>query len=139
MDFSARLDGLQKQVEDARNSVRAASGESREQLRRRIDQAGVGGERVTSETRRSATASTSKWDQMRADAANKMNGIKARIDKRNQQMDAEMAAADADFAEAAADDAIDQAIWAVDNARLTVLDAIDARTNANVETGKTAS
>jgi hypothetical protein len=38
-----------------------------------------------------------------------------------------MAASDADWAEADAYDAIDYASWAVDNARLAVLDAIDAR------------
>jgi glycerol-3-phosphate dehydrogenase len=38
-----------------------------------------------------------------------------------------MAAAEADYAEADASDAIDYAAWTVDNARLAVLNALDAR------------
>jgi hypothetical protein len=39
MDVSSRMDGLQQQVADARNSVQAAVSESRDQLKRRIVQA----------------------------------------------------------------------------------------------------
>ena len=41
------------------------------------------------------------------------------------------AATDADWAEADAADAIDYADWAVDNAQLAMLDAIDARAYAD--------
>lgn len=138
MDFSSRLAALQEQVADARSSVQAAGSESRDQLKRRIEQARVVGERPTSETQRAAPASMSKWDQIRANASDKMNEIKARIDQRGQAMDADLAATDADLAEADADAAIEQAAWAVDNARLAVLDAIDARANAE-EAGAAAS
>lgn len=138
MDFSSRLAALQERVADARGSVQAAGSESRDQLKRRIEQARVVGERGISETQRPAPAPTSKWDQMRANAADKMNEIKARIDQRGQEMDADLAATDADLAETDADAAIDQAVWAVDNARLAVLDAIDARAYAE-EAGVTAA
>jgi hypothetical protein len=49
------------------------------------------------------------------------------MDKRSLQIDADMAATDADMAEADATAAIDYAAWTIDNARLAVLDAIDAR------------
>jgi hypothetical protein len=137
MDFTSRLDGLQQQVADARSSVQAAAGESRDQLKRRIDQAQADRNR-TADAQRSTKApaeSRSKWDQMRSDASDKMKEVKARIDKRNQKIDADMAATDADLAEADADAAIDYAVWTVDNARLAVLDAMDARVNANVRAG----
>jgi len=47
------------------------------------------------------------------------------------QLDARIAANQADGAEADAADAIDFAVWTVDNARLAVLDAIDARAYAD--------
>jgi hypothetical protein len=68
---------------------------------------------------------------MRADAADKREDIKAKIDKRNRQLDAKDAARDADWADADAADAVDFADWAVDNAELAILDAIDARAYAN--------
>jgi hypothetical protein len=46
-------------------------------------------------------------------------------------VDADMAADDAAWAEANAADAIDYAEWAVDNAQLSMLDAIDARAYAD--------
>jgi co-chaperonin GroES (HSP10) len=59
-------------------------------------------------------------------------------DKRNAQLDAKMAAGDADWAEADADDAIDYAEWTVQNARLAVLDALDARAYAIALAGRAA-
>jgi hypothetical protein len=140
MDFLSQLDGLQHQVADARAGVQVATTESRDQLRQRIDQAQADQNRVAKDAQRSAEApASSKWKQMRADAAAKMDDVKARMDKRNRQIDANMAANDADIAEADANDAIDYAAWTIDNARLAVLDAIDARANANMRAGTAAS
>jgi hypothetical protein len=47
------------------------------------------------------------------------------------RLDAEVAAGQAEGAEADAADAIDFAAWTVDNARLAVLDAIEARVYAD--------
>ena len=139
MDYSSRLTALQEQVTNATSSVQAAGRESRAQLKKRIDQAGTSGNQAPSGTQRPADASSSKWDQMRADAAGKRKEIKARIDKRNQKMDANMAATDASIAEVDADAAIDQAFWAVENAQFAVLDAIDARANAEAKASEAAS
>ena len=83
-------------------------------------------------------AAQSKWAQMKADASAKMGDVKGKIEQRNRQLDATMAADDAAWAEADAADAIDYANWAVDNARLAVLDALDARAYAE-ERAKAAS
>jgi hypothetical protein len=140
MDFSSQLDGLQQQVADARTAVQAAATESRDQLRRRIDQAQADHDRAAMGAQRPAEApASSKWKQMRADAAAKMDDVKARMDKRTQQIDADVAATDADMAEADATGAIDYAAWTIDNARLAVLDAIDARAYANMRAGTAAS
>ena len=50
---------------------------------------------------------------------------------RRHQVDADFAASDADLAEADAYAAIDYADWAVENARVAILDAIDARVTAD--------
>ena len=68
---------------------------------------------------------------MRADAAAKREDVKAKIDKRTRQMDAKDAASDADWADATPPTPSTYADWAVDNAELAMLDAIDARAYAD--------
>jgi hypothetical protein len=67
---------------------------------------------------------------MRADASAKMQDLRTKIDKRNRELDAKDAAGEADWAEGEAADALDFADWAVRNAQLAILDAIDARAQA---------
>ena len=86
-----------------------------------------------------AERTRSKFAQIKADAAAKMDDMQAKIDKRTRQLDAKAAATDADWAEAEAADAIDFADWAVDNAQLAMLDAIHARVYAKDLAKSTAS
>jgi hypothetical protein len=65
------------------------------------------------------------------DFSTQLDDLQARIDKRAGQIDANVAADDAAWAEDDAAAAIDFAAWTVDNARLAVLDAIDARVYAD--------
>jgi hypothetical protein len=134
MNYSERLDTLQQRVTAAKAAVQDAGRESREQLRQRIDQAQADVDRATDSARQRADQAgadaRSKWAQMRADAATKAEDVKGKIDKRNRELDAKAAAKDADWAETDAAAALDFADWAVDNARLAMLDAIDARVYA---------
>ena len=68
---------------------------------------------------------------MKADAAAKRDDVKAKIDKRNREMDAKAAAKEADWAEDDAAAALDYAAWTLSDARLAVLDAIYARSYAD--------
>jgi hypothetical protein len=135
MDFSGQLDDLQQRAAKAKQAAQAAASESRDQLHQRIDQAKVDMDLAGKDARQDAGAAAasarSKWTQMKADAAAKMDDLQARIDKRADQIDANAAASDADWAEDDAAAAIDYAAWTVDNARLAVLDAIDARVYAD--------
>jgi hypothetical protein len=135
MDFSERLDTLQQRVAAAKTAVQAAATESREQIGKRIDQAQVdldlGVKNAQQQAEQAADSARTKWAQMRADAAAKMEDAKAKIDKRSRQLDAKAAARDADWAEDDAADALDYAAWAVDNAELAMLDAVDARVHAD--------
>ena len=56
-----------------------------------------------------------------------MQDLRTKIEQRNAQLDAAAAAGNADWAES---DAIDFAAWAIDNARVSLLYAIDAQINA---------
>src|SRR5215211_3412431 len=131
MDFSARVDELQQRVAATKSAVQAAATESREQLRQRIDQAQQDAkdaqQRAQQRADQTAGRARGKWAQMRADAAAKMDDVQAKIDKRTREVDADMAADDGGGAEANAPDALDYADGAVDNAKLVMLDAIDAR------------
>ena len=134
MDLPKQFEGLEKRTADGLTQVKAAATESRQQLEARIDQAQVDLDLAKKDVKQkvgeAAGQTQSKWAQMKADATAKAEDVKAKIDKRSDQIDADMAAADADFAEADAADAIGFAEWAVDNARLAVLGALDARAYA---------
>jgi hypothetical protein len=137
MDFAAEVDRLQQQVARMKSAVQAATTESREELRQRIDQAQTETDNATQETQQSAQApeAQTKWAKMRADASDHMHEVKGRIDKRNREMDAMAAAQEADLAENDALNAIDFAARSLDNARLVILDAIDGRAYANAQAG----
>jgi hypothetical protein len=138
MDFSAELDGLQRQVAQTKSVVQAATTESRDQLRQRIDQAQVESDSAARKAQQSTQGRDpqNKWAMMRANASDKMGDVKTRIDKRNREMDAGLAADEAEWAEADAAEAIDMAASTLDNARLAMLDAIDARAYAAGQAGR---
>jgi len=143
MDFSTRLNTLQQHAADAKAAAQSAVTESRDQLRQRIGQAQVDVSLAVKDVKQkageAAAGASSKWMQLKADAAAKVDDVKTKIDKRADQLDAKVAATDAELAESDAADAIDYAEWAVDNARLAVLDAIDARVYADDLTRTTSS
>ena len=143
MDLPAKFEDLQKKTADANASVKSAVSESRDQLRQRIEQAQVDLDLADKDAKQKAQAATdraeSKWAQMRVDASSKMENVKAKIAKRNTEIDAKMAENDAQWAEADAQDAIDYAAWTVENARLAALDALDARIYAEERAKDTAN
>jgi hypothetical protein len=134
MDLAAQFEALQKRVSEAASTVRAAASESRDQLKQRIDQAQVDADLARKDAQQqagqAADRAQGKWAEMKADAAAKMEDVKAKIDKRGDQLNFEAAAVDASRTAADASDAIDLANWAVENARLTALDALDSQAYA---------
>ena len=134
MDLAAQLDELQQHITEARSAAEAATSEPPDQRRQRIDQAQADTDRTAKQQAPEAAAGEqepSKWAQLKADAAAKRDDVKAKVDQRTRQMDANAAANEANWIEGDAADAVDYAMWTVDNARLSVLDAIDARAYAN--------
>jgi hypothetical protein len=141
MDFAEKLENLRVKANETVETAREAAAENRDQLKLRIGQAQDDANQALQDAKQqageTADQAQSRWAQMKADAAAKREDIKAKIDKRADQLDAKAAAKDADWAERDASDAIDYAVWAVYSARLTVLDALDARAYA-VERAKIA-
>ncbi len=92
---------------------------------------GAGRSRQPLASDQAAAGARSTWAQLKADATAKRDDVKAKIDKRTRQLDSKAAASEPDWAEAEAADALDFAEWAIDNAQLAMLDAIDARAYAD--------
>ena len=135
MNYDTELDRLQTQVGQIKSAVQAAATASRDELRQRIEEAQTDADRPTSQPQRSGQApeAQSKWAKMRSDANDKMSEIKARMDKRDRETDAKLAAEEANWAENDALNAIDFASRTLDNARLAILDALDGRAYANAQ------
>ena len=135
MNFSSDLDKLQQHVSDTKSAAQAAATESREKLEHRIDQTrrdiDAAAKEAKQQAEQASTEARTNWAQMKVDVAGRVGNVKARMDRQASEMDARAAATAADWAEADARDAIDFAGTAVDNARLTILEAIAARAQAD--------
>jgi hypothetical protein len=143
MDFTTKLEHLQKRTTEMVSTAKAAAAEDRQKLQQRIDQAqldiDMGLKNTAQRADEAADRAENSWARMKADANRKMDDIKAKIDKRRRQIDANEAATDADWAEADAYDAIDYAEWATESAGLAVLDAFEARAQATELAAKARS
>jgi hypothetical protein len=127
MDFSAKLDTLQQHVTTTKNDAESAAKESHEKVQQRIDQAQAD---VNTEVKQANASAHSKWAQMKADHHARMQELRTKIDQGNANVDATAAEANADWAESDAADALDFAGFAIDNARVSLLYAINARVDA---------
>ena len=94
---------------------------------------------VTEKAGQAAGRTQSQWKSMQADAAAKMQALQDRIGRQRDQHDVKRAERQAEDAEADASDALDYASWAVDQAELALLDAIDARTWADARAAASPS
>lgn len=126
-----RIEAVQKQAMELRNTTDQALGETRDQVEARIDQfkaeIAAHQEAASQKSGQAAERAQSQWQSMRADAAAKMQELHDRIEHKHDEVDAKRAAHHAEVAEYDAFDALDFAWWAVEQAELAVLDAVDAR------------
>jgi hypothetical protein len=134
VDFDKDLEELRVRVAEVQASVKAAATETHDQIQERITQAKGDMDKdlkaAKADADRAGDEAKTKWTQVKTDAAAKVAQAKHNIDRRGDQFDADMAESDAEFAESDAAAAIDFADWAVENARVAILDAIDARVYA---------
>lgn len=137
------VDALQRQVTKLKDSADRAREETSEQVKVRAAHANaeLAGQRELAREKVSqgSERAQSQWQAMKADAAAKMQGMRDRIQRKNDELDTKMARQDAEVAEDEAVDALDYAGWVVGEAELAVLDAIDARAWASERAAATGT
>jgi cell division septum initiation protein DivIVA len=124
------VDTLQKQVTHLKAAMDLARKETSEQVRTRIQQvkADMAAQESASEPAGQATGrAQSPWQSIRANAAAGARDMHDRMGRKRDELDAKSAEQDAEGAEEDALDALSFARWAVGQAEVAVLDAIDAR------------
>ena len=135
MSISEQVEALQKRVAELKSSADQARQETNEQVKARISQAkadiAARESAVKEKTEQAADQAQNQWKKLQADNAAKMKDLHDRIGRQREERDVKKAQKEADNAEEDAADALDYAAWAVDQAQLAVLDAIDARTWAD--------
>jgi peptidoglycan hydrolase CwlO-like protein len=135
MSISEQVDALQKRAAELKSSADQARHETNEQVKARITQAkadiAARESAVKEKTEQAADQTQNQWKKLQADNAAKMKDLHDRIGRQRDERDVKKAQKEADNAEEDAADALDYAAWAVDQAQLAVLDAIDARTWAD--------
>jgi hypothetical protein len=142
MEMTHYFETLGKRVDESILTVRAAADDDRHQLEQRIDVAQADARHALDETEKktdkAASEARSRWADMQRGAAAKMAEVKTKVDRRGDDINADMAELDAEMAEDDAVAAIDYAGWAIDNARLTALYALDSRARAERLVGEKA-
>jgi len=125
------IDAVQEQATELRATLDQARGETSEQVRARIEQFrdDIAAQRSAArdEARQAIGQAQGQWQSMRADAAARMQDMHDRIDRKRDEMDVKKAERHAEHAETDAEETLDFAWWAVGEAKLSVLDALDAR------------
>ncbi len=135
MTISDQVDALQKRAADLKSSFEQSRKETNEQVKAHLSHAKADidarQDAAKEKAERGAARTQGQWKSMKADAAAKVQAMHDRVDRKRDEHDVKKAAKDADAAEQDAADALDYASWAVDQAQLAVLDAVDARTWAD--------
>lgn len=128
------IDALQRQVTELKQSVEQTRQETSEKITARVEQV----KESLNQQSDSASGSgqgdgrpQSQWQAMKAQAAAKTRDLHDHLERKRGEVRADVADDDAISAEGAAVDALDFAAWAVRQAELSVLDAIDARARAD--------
>jgi len=126
------LDALQKEVSELMDSADRAGQENSGQVKARAAQvkADVAARRKSASEKAGQAAAgrtQSQWESIKADAAAKLRDLQDRIDRKQDKLDVKVAEHQANTTEDNAVAALDFAWWAVEEAEMAVLDAIDAR------------
>jgi hypothetical protein len=135
MSISDQIDALQQRTADLKSSFEQSKKETNEQVKERLGRAKANIEARQDEVKdkagQAADHAKSQWATMKADAIARRAAFQDKIGRKRDEHDVKVAERDAEDAEADAADALDYAAYVVDQAQLTVLDAVDARTWAD--------
>ena len=141
MSVEDQITKLQAKTEELTKSYASAQKETHEQVKARVAKAHAYVQSASESANRSAAAisdkagvakddAAAKWDQLRSGVSGHVNDLRAKVEAKKDEFDATSASIAADNAESDAEAAIDFASWAIDNAVLAALNAVDARAYA---------
>jgi hypothetical protein len=132
--ISEQLADLSVRAKNTEDAVAAAQKEAHDKLVARKEQARTAAtnavEKVDQQIKSVNDSASQHWSALRAKITADMNALKARVATRKREHDVKRADKHADQLEWEAGFAIDYAIASIEQAKLAVLDAIDARLDA---------
>jgi len=137
MTLNEQIDALQARAAELKSSFDASRQETSEKIKQRI--ADVKAKAAAAQTTahdhvdESVDRAHSQWQTFKADVSAKMRELKERVQRKRDERDAKDAEKAADRAEEYASDSLDFAAWAIAEAEMDVLDAVDARVIANAK------
>jgi hypothetical protein len=131
-DFQADVDAIRRDVDKLGADIQGAASDTADQLKGRVSQARADMERGVATAEQSADQAVDQavsdvqnsWAQMKAD-------VKAHVQQRNAELNAAATEIDAELAEEDAANALAFADWAIGNARVAVLNALEYRAMAD--------
>jgi ElaB/YqjD/DUF883 family membrane-anchored ribosome-binding protein len=133
MTLSEQVDMLQSRVTELRSSLESSRDKAEERIRARADRA-EGSSAPAEPTGSTPEMSGDKgetprerWQVLKAEVSARLKEGQSWIDRKRDELDVTQARHAAEWAEADAYEALDFAMWAVDTAAITVVDAVDAR------------
>ena len=132
--LSEQLADLSVRAKTAEDAVAAAQKEAHDRIETRKQQARAAAEKaiekVDQHIKSAGDSATKNWNALKAKVTADMDALKAGVAQRKRELDTKLAEKQADRLEWEAGVAIDYAIASVEQAQLAVLDAIDARLDA---------
>ena len=137
MSVSAdNFDKLEKKIEEAKRSIRAAASESEAEVKTKVEEARKHADDLAAElsakTRTAAGESGAHWQQIQSDWEGHRQEVRRRLDEAGAALDLDAAETRAEWAEADARDPVDFASNAIDEATYAMLDAILASKDVKV-------
>ena len=137
MTLNEQIDALQARAAELKSSFDASRQETSEKIKQRI--ADVKAKAAAAQTTahdhvdESVDRAHIQWQTFKADVSAKMRELKERVQRKRDERDAKDAEKSAERAEEYASDSLDFAAWAIAEAEMDVLDAVDARVIANAK------
>jgi hypothetical protein len=132
--ISEQLADLSVRAKNTEDAVAAAQKEAHDKLVARKEQARIAAtnavEKVDQQIKSVNDSASQHWSALRAKITADMNALKVRVATQKHEHDVKRADKHADQLEWEAGFAIDYAIASIEQAKLAVLDAIDARLDA---------
>ena len=143
MTLNDQVDALQSRAAELKSSFEGSRHETSDKIKARIADVRAKADAAQTATHEHADDSMarahSQWQTFKADTSAKMKELKEHVHRQRDEHDAKDAEKAAERAEDYAADSLDFAVWAIEQAQLDVLDAVDARAVADAKAAETST